>query len=77
MEVRKRRKAIEGNRRHDVLVSGAEARAMELAAKALTDAEDVTAKQAEAAGARLRTVAERYREIDKPAARKAARAKKG
>lgn len=70
------RKPIEGNRRHDVLVSGADARAMETAATALTDADNVTKTQAEAAGKRLREVAKRYREVDRPAARKAAKAKK-
>lgn len=70
------RKPIEGNRRHDVLVNGADARAMETAATALTDADAVTATQADAAGKRLREVAKRYREVDKPAARKAAKAKK-
>jgi hypothetical protein len=70
------RKPIEGNRRHDVLVSGADARAMETAATALTDADNITENQAEAAGKRLRDVAKRYREIDRPASRKAAKAKK-
>lgn len=72
----RRRKPIEGNRRHDVLVSGADARGMEIAATALTDADGVTKTQAEAAGKRLREVAKRYREVDAPAARKAAKAKK-
>lgn len=49
---------------------------MEVAALALTDADNVTAGEAARAGERLRKVADRYREIDKPAARKAARAKK-
>jgi hypothetical protein len=70
------RKPIEGNRRHDVLVSGADARAMETAATALTDADNITETQAEAAGKRLREVAKRYRDIDRPAARKAAKVKK-
>lgn len=72
----RKRKPIEGNRRHDVLVSGADARAMETAATALTDADNVTSTQAEAAGKRLREVSRRYREVDRPAARKAAQAKK-
>lgn len=48
---------------------------MELAASALTDADNVTKTQAEAAAKRLREVADRYRDVDKPAARKAAKAK--
>lgn len=73
--MRKPRKPIEGNRRHDVLVSGAEARAMEVAATAL-DGDNVTQRQAESARDKLMEVAHRYREVDRPAARKAAKAKK-
>jgi hypothetical protein len=49
---------------------------METAATALTDADNVTSTQADAAGKRLREIAKRYREVDRPASRKAAKAKK-
>lgn len=65
-----RRKPIEGNRKHEVDVTGADARAMETAATALTDADNVTATQAEAAGKRLREVAKRYRQADRKGAKK-------
>jgi hypothetical protein len=63
-------KPIEGNRKHDIEVHAAEARAMETAATALTDADNVTAKQAAAAGKRLREVAKRFRQADRKAAKK-------
>lgn len=68
-------KPIEGNRKHDIEVHASEARAMETAATALTDADNVTQKQAAAAGKRLREVAKRFRQADRGAARKAARKK--
>lgn len=69
-------KPIEGNRKHEIEVHAADARAMETAATALTDADNVTEGQANAAGKRLREVAKRFRQADRGAARKAKNKKK-
>lgn len=64
-------KPIEGNRKHEVEVNGADARAMETAAAALEGKDDLHIRQAESASNRLRDVAKRFRQADRGAARKA------
>lgn len=75
MDRPRRRKPVEGNRRHDVLISGREIRAMESAADALAG-DNITDRQADSAIRTIREVGIRYREVDAPAARKAREAKK-
>jgi len=56
-------KPIQGNRKHDLGVGGAQARAMEVAIAAL-NGETVTARQADAAAPKLAEVVRSYRVED-------------
>jgi hypothetical protein len=56
-------KPIQGNRKHDIGVGGAQARAMEVAIAALSG-ETVTARQADAAIPKLTEVVKTYRAED-------------
>lgn len=65
-----KKQPIEGNRKHEVEVAGADARACETAASALTGKGEITRKRADAAAKRLDEIGKRFRSADRKAAKK-------